>query len=532
VPDHRRLAGLVLVGVLLASVAAACTGGSSKPTASSSAPAGPDGGTLRLGIDRVPSLDPADASPGSQSQLLVADLLFDGLTTVPAGSDGPEPAIAASWKASDDQKTWTFTLRSGATFSNGRAITADDVKYSLERVAKQGEGTVPGIRLEVIAGYAELAAGTAPTIAGIKAVTPSSVEIDLVNPMSVLPTLLAAPSYGIVPKEAVEAASPVFKSAPVGSGPFSYAGSEGDVVKLVRASASSAHLDGIELHEYADVATSYADFTADKLDWSLVPAAKVDDAVTRYGSDAFRPFHAELFYAINVLDPTFADPRFRQAIVKAVDRTALVKALYAGVADPLGGVVPAGVPGHVDDPCGAPCAYNPDEARALLGQAFPAVQVPTVNIDYEDSPDNAAVAGAIEADLNLIGIPTVKRPHPADQYAQFAVSGQQGLFQFGWIGLYDDPDAYLAPLFASGSHDNATGFGNTAFDTAINQARATADATTRVALDRQAEQELLGLAPVVPIAQFRTRAVVSKKVHGLTVSVDGTFAADQVTIDH
>ena len=526
---YRRLAGLVAAGAL----AVACSGGSSKPSASESASRDSrDGGTLRLGIERLASLDPADASPGSQSQLLAADLLFDGLTTVPAGTDVPQPALASKWSASADQKVWTFTLRPDAKFSNGRTITADDVKYSLERVAKQGEATVPGIRLEVITGYAQFVGGSQPAITGIKVLAPGTLEIDLDNPLAVLPALLAAPSYGVVPKEAVEAATPVFKGAPVGSGPFAYAGTEGDVLKLVRATSSSAHLDAVELHEYTDLAASYADFTADKLDWSLVPTAKVDDALGRYGDAAFRPFHAELFYAINALDPTFADPRFRQAIIKAVDRAAIIKAVYPGVADPLGGVVPAGVAGHADDPCGAPCSYSPNEARALLGQAFPDVQVPTVNIDYEDSPDNAAVAGAIESDLNAIGIPTNKRPHAAAEYAQFAVSGQQGLFQFGWIGLYDDPDAYLAPLFLSNSRDNATGFADGAFDSLIAQSRGTADAATRVGLDFQAEQRALGLAPVLPIAQFRTRAVVSKKVHDLNVSVDGTFAAENVTIDH
>ena len=245
---------------------------------------------MRLGIERLASLDPADASPGSQSELLVADLLFDGLTAMPAGADAPQPTVAASWASSDDLKVWTFTLSSDAAFSNGRAITADDVKYSLERVAKQGDTTVPGIRLEVITGYADFVAGTAAAISGIKVLAPDKVEIDLDNPLAMLPTLLAAPSYGIVPKEAVEAASPSFKTAPVGSGPFAYSGTEGDVVKLVRAGASRALLDGVELHEYDDLAAAYTDFGADQLDWSLVPTSKADDALARYGDGGFQPF--------------------------------------------------------------------------------------------------------------------------------------------------------------------------------------------------------------------------------------------------
>ena len=214
--------------------------------------------------------------------------------------------------------------------------------------------------------------------------------------------------------------------------------------------------------------------------------------------------------------------------MQSIDRAALVKAVYPSVADPLAGVVPAGVAGHLDDPCGDPCTYDPDAAKQLLAQVYPDGAVPTVNIDYEDGTDSAAVAGALAADLNAVGIPTATRPHPADQYPQFAVSGQQGLFQLGWIGLYDDADAYLAPLFATGSRDNATGFTDGAFDQLVNQARATAGAADRAALEQHAEQRLLSLAPVVPIAQFRTRAVVSDRVHDLAVSLDGTLDAERV----
>src|SRR5439155_6718435 len=96
------------------------------------------GGTLRLGIERPESLDPAAISPGSQSELLVADLLFDGLTHVDDTAVVATPAIASAWTADADQKSWQFTLRPGARFSNGRTVTATDVKYSLERVSKKG----------------------------------------------------------------------------------------------------------------------------------------------------------------------------------------------------------------------------------------------------------------------------------------------------------------------------------------------------------------------------------------------------------
>lgn len=526
----RRLAVALLVIALLA----ACSD-SKKPGGSANSSVGTGkpvvGGTLRVGIERPKTLDPAQVSPGSQSELLVADLLFDGLTRLGDKAVAASPAIAKSWTPSTDQKSWQFTLRSDARFSNGRAITATDVKYTLERVAKLGETSLAALRIDQITGFTPFATGAVPELAGVRLVDDHTVAIDLDTPVAILPELLSAPEFGVVPKEAVEAVTPPFASAPVTSGPFSYAGAQGDIVKLIRATQGGAYLDAIELHEYDSqgVDKSYEDFIAGHLDWSVVPDDRAEDAVQRFGADGFRPFDAELFYAFNLLDPTFADVRFRQAIVKAIDRAAIVKAVYPGIADPLNGVVPAGVAGHVDDPCGDPCKFDPDAARALLAAAFPEGNIPAFNLDYYTGAKEEAVAGTIIASLAAVGITVTPRPKSdPEEYFLFAVSGQQQLFRFGTIGAYASPDPYLTPLFLSGSHDNATGFTVPAIDQLLQSARATADPTTRQQLYQQAEQQIMALAPIVPIAQFRTKSVVARRVRDLVVTVNGTFAGDKV----
>lgn len=526
----RRALALALVAVL---TVAACTD-DKKPGSSGSGSTGSDqpkvGGTLRVGIERPKTLDPALISRRSPSELLAADLLFDGLTSMEEDATSASPAIAKSWTPTADQKSWQFVLRDDAVFSNGRAITATDVKYSLERVAKLGETSLAALRIDQITGSTAFASGAAADLAGVRVVDAHTVAIDLDTPLAVLPELLSAPEFGIVPKEAVEAPSPAFATAPVSSGPFSYAGVQGDVVKLVRATQGSAYLDAIELHEYdtANTDKAYSDFVAGQLDWSIVPNDRAEDAAQRFGVKGLRPFDAELFYAFNLLDPVFADVRFRQAIVKAVDRNAIVKAVYAGIADPLGGLVPEGIAGHVDDPCGDPCKFDPDGARALLAQAFPDGTIPTFNIDYVPGTGEDAVANTIVADLAAVGVTATPRPHTPDEYPTFAVSGQQQLFRIGSIGLDPSPDSYLTPLFLTGSRDNVTGFTDAPTDTLLSTARSTADVGARLKLYQQAETGILALAPIVPIAQFHTNTVVADDVHDLTVMVDGTFAGDKV----
>jgi ABC-type transport system substrate-binding protein len=506
----------VAAGVAAVLLLVACTDSKSPGATSSSASDGPrHGGTLRIGIERPASLDPAAASPGSQSELLMADLLFDGLTSMAPGASEASPAIAESWSHSDDLKSWTFKLRADAHFSNGRRITADDVKYTLDRIKAMGETSVAASRLE--------------PVASATAIDDSTLQVVTSAPLAVLPELLAAPEYGIVPKEAVEAATPAFAQAPAGSGPFAFSGQSGDVVTLVRAAGSPAYLDDVEVHEYdkADLGKARDEFAAGHLDWAVVPGGTAPGVA----APPSVPFDAELFYAFNLLDPTFADARFRQAIVKAVDRSAVVTAAYPGTAIPLGGPVPAGVAGHRDDPCGDPCSHDVGGAKALLAQAFPDGNIPTVNLDYFTGTGEEAVADGIASGLTAVGIPVNKRPLPPDQYDQFVVSGQAGLFRLGTIGVYASADAYLYPLFATGSHDNATGFSAPSVDQLLAAARSTADPAARLQLYLQAETAAMQQVPILPVAQFVTTTLASPRVHDLTLDLHGTFAAEKVWLE-
>jgi ABC-type transport system substrate-binding protein len=520
----------VAAAVLTAALLAACSGSDSGPrqpaerSATTADPGTPvTGGTLRLGLVAPASLEPGKANPGSHSELLIADLLYDGLTTM--GGDGVAlPAIAASWTASPDQKVWWFTLAPGRSFDGGRAITAADVKYSLERVARQGDASFNAARLEDIVGYSAFVSGQAGDLLGLKVLDDHSLEIGLTAPMAMLPTLLAGPTFGIVAKEAVEASG----AMPITSSGLAVQAADAKHVVLERPAAVTGYLDTVELVFFDDEAAAYGALDDGDVDWATVPADQLGDARKKYGDDGIATFHAELFFGLNLQHPKFADLRFRQAIVKAIDRKAIVKAVYADVADPLGALVPAGIVGHVDDACGEPCSYDPARSRQLVTEVFGAIPVTEVFIDYDESATQRSVAGVVEQQLEAVGIPATQRPRPFEEYQRFAASGEQELFAFGWIGLYDSPDAYLSPLFRTGTRDNVTGFSDGAVDLLLASARAQADVAVRADQYRQAEAAILHLAPIVPLAQFRTQVAFAARVHGMTLDSDGTFDLTKV----
>ncbi|MDQ4134222.1 MAG: ABC transporter substrate-binding protein [Actinomycetota bacterium] len=515
---------LVLLAVLLVG---ACSSGTSSDRSANDAPEG----ILRIGVERPQSLDPAQAR--SPSEFLLAEQLFDGLTTFDPVTHQAQPAVAASWESSPDMKAWNFTIRPDAKFGNGRPITADDVKYTLERIARKGSQSPAATQLELIGGFKPFnITGKAANLAGVVVPAPNVVHIAVDQPLAVLPEILGNPMYGIVPREAVEAQapSPPFDVQPVGSGPFVLQSRTETVLHLVPAPDRNVTLRGVDAYMARDPAGSYAAFLRGGLDWAEVPPDQVEPVPEKRGRDTFGPYAAELFYGFNLKNPKFKDQRFRQAIVQAIDREAIVRLVYGGSVRPSSGLVADGVPGYQPNACGDRCAYNPERARQLVAEAFGGKPPPQIQIDFDDNPTQSAVAQAMQANLRDVGIPSALRPHPYGDYLRFALGGQQELFRLGWIGSHPSPDAFLTPLFQSGMSDNITGFSSPPVDQLLSRARAEPDPQKRFATYQEAEKLVMDQVPVLPIAQFQIHTVVSTRVENLNMSILGTFDASQVRL--
>ncbi|MGH9149040.1 MAG: ABC transporter substrate-binding protein, partial [Acidimicrobiales bacterium] len=497
------------------------------------ADAGPPraGGTLRVGIVRVSSLDPAQAR--TVDQLLVADQLFDSLSAYDLATLEPVPSIASRWEASADQRNWTFFLRPDATFSNGRAITGADVKYTLERIAAKGSGSGVTDLLELVSGYRQVNEGRVAQLSGVTVPAPDQVRISLDQPWSVLPAVLGNPAFGIVPRESVEAADPGFATLPAGSGPFMVKGRSAVNIGLARAPGSKALLEAVEFVVYDSVAVSYRAFAEGKLDWSQLPAEQVDPAGAgpnppRGAQRSATPFLAELFYGFNLRNPKYADIRFREAIIRAVNRQAIIAAVYGTTVRPIDGILVEGVPGRVADVCGERCRYDPGRARELVAEAFAGRAVPEVVIDFDDDQPQAAVARALKANLAEVGIPAALRGRSSVAYDLHLTSGDQELFRLGWFGAYPSADAFLPALFAGGSPSNLTGFRLAAVDDKLKAARSERDAGRRQAIYQEVERTIIEQLPVLPIAQFESHAIATRQVRDLAVTANGTFDASRV----
>ena len=269
-----------------------------------------------------------------------------------------------------------------------------------------------------------------------------------------------------MPREAVEAQAPSFAVQPVGSGPFMIRSRTDDLIHLVPA-------PGVE---HAAAGRRLPGPARRRRLLRRLPrrAAGLDGGAGRPGRAGgraptgrvgFRPYLGELFYGFNLKNPKFADIRFREAIVRAIDRDAIVRAIY-GAARPAARRAGArrrpGLPaGGVRGPVRATTRSGPGP---WWREAFGGEPVPEVAIDFDDAGTQRAVAEAMQANLQAVGIPAALRSHPFADYLKFAVSGQQEIFRLGWIGPYPTADAFLTPLFLSGLADNVTGFSSDPVD--------------------------------------------------------------------
>lgn len=516
----RIAAALVLTGAL-----AACSRETDRSPSTTSRPPGEivEGGTLRLGLGGPVQPDPAAANLGSPTDLMVLDLLYDGLTRLGAEGEA-EPALASTWTPDPTFRTWVFTLAPEASFADGRAITSADVIASLEHVARGGDGSLAALRLETITGFRAFVEGTAPQLAGLTAPDPSTVSVALDTAMSILPVILASPQYGIVDVASLEKAKADGDLSRLElSGAWTVRSAKASTLTLARREGRPGHLTAIRVQAHTSAEAAYDAFDKGEEDWAAVPVSRYGDAVDRYGDDAFQRFHAELFFGMRISNPNLANLELRKAIAQAIDRAAIVRAVYPDVAVPLDRVVPKGLPGFDPKRC-ADCGYAHDgeAAQTTVRAAFPDGQVPTVAIDYDESQPQDAMAKIVARDLERAGIPTQLRPKPLEAYKAFVVSGAQELFSFGWIGGYASPDAYLAPLFGSAADDNLTGYRSPNVDAGLAAARANPEQASAARQWSDVERQVLADAVVVPVAQFRTQVVVGTRVQAMVHGIDGS----------
>jgi len=212
---HVRLMAAMAAGVLLLTACGQNTETTSQPVS---------GGTLTIAIkDDLKTLDPAVAY--DTTGWSVERSIFNGLLDYKGFTTELAPDIAEAMPViTNGGKTYTFKIRKGVKFSNGREVTANDFKYSWERMLNpttQGPMT-GGPFWASVSGTSDFYNGKSDHISGIKVVDQNTLEVDLDSPNQSFLNILAMPFGFVIPKEAVDAAGTDFAHKPIGTGAVSY----------------------------------------------------------------------------------------------------------------------------------------------------------------------------------------------------------------------------------------------------------------------------------------------------------------------
>ena len=464
------------------------------------------GDVLRLGLAGPMTLDPAAISPASVSSMILVDLVHDTLTEV--DDEGRAHPGLADFVPNEDRTVWRFTVREGVTFGDGEAVTADDVVTSLDRVRSQGGGSLAAIALE--------------DVTAITAADPRTVEVRLSAPSALLPAVLASPIYGILDRDLL----PTSVGAPLNpSGVHDVEVVAPDRIRLERRRGKGPAT--IDLRLFPDDARAYDAMSAGELDWSPVPVDRLGDAGNAFGLGGLVPFHATVLLGVNPTAEPLVRPALRQAISLAIDRATLTEAVFGPTAQPLQGLVPAGVPGAAGE-CIGLCGPDVERARQLVAEAFPEGEPPPVRMVTDDSATHQAMAGVLTEQLGEVGVELAPANLEPAAYEEVLASRQQQLFLYSTLGVGLTPATHLL-AWQSSSPDNLAGYDQGLVDLAVAAARDEPDLAARLVRWREIETAVLGDVPVVPLAQLRTVAVVRERVRGLQVRADGSIVVTGVT---
>ncbi|MBB6419696.1 peptide/nickel transport system substrate-binding protein [Streptomyces sp. AK010] len=462
------LGGAIGAGALLT----ACGGGGEEPNASATGGSAKPvkGGTLRVGaLGRAGAItrDP-HGSQANESDYLILSLIYDTLT-VPGEKPNTEPRLAASWKASDDLKTWRFTIAKGAKFHDGSPVTAEDVVFSLKRLraTPAGASRLPGIQEKNIS-----AEGTDTVV----------IVSDYAN--AELPLLVRLTTF-VIPQGTTDKN---IAKAP-GTGPFKLDWFRGGNARLVRNDdwyGGDVYLDAIEVKIFESPQAMASALLAGQIDLaSNVGAVAARTAESRKDIRTVRrPNDMAMPIVMRTAGGPFADPKVREALRLAVDREAMVKQVLSGYGTVANDILGTGDPAY--DKSIPQRTRDLAKAKELLKEAKFDTSKTYELYTAEDIAGLAESATLFATQVREAGVKVkVVKQESATFWDKTWLKGD--LYTTYW-GTNDSVVFFASKTMVSESGTNEAGWKDKAFDTAYEKAIGTADASERTALLRELQQ--------------------------------------------
>ena len=481
------------------------------------------------------TLDPALAREETSGSYIRE--IFSGLVTLNQDLQ-VVPDIAEKWKVSKDGTTYTFYLRKGVRFHDGREVKAGDFKYSLERACNpETNSPTAETYLGDIVGVEEMLNGEATEISGVKVINDYTLQITIDAPKAYfLAKLTHSPAF-VVDQTNVEAGDKWWQN-PNGTGPFRFREWQEDELFILEQNdiyyRELTKVKYIVFRLWGGIPMNM--YETDETDVTYVSLSDIERVL-----DPTNPLSKELvtapelslwYIGFNTTKPPFDDVRVRQAFCYAIDKDKVIDVVFKGAVRRADGILPPGMPGYNENLQGL--SLDADRAKELIRESKygDVANLPPITFTAsglgEVSDLNEALIDMWQKNL---GVKVQVRQLEPETYFQVLKEEKDEIYESGWIADYPDPENFLDILFHTGGEENTGEYSNPEVDGLLEQARIEQDVTSRLQLYQQIEQILVNDAACLPIYFGVNYMLVKPYIEGFVLTPMGVLTWKDVSLN-
>ncbi len=461
---------------------------------------------------------------------LISTKIYEGLIEYEGAAMTPVPGLAESWEISDDQLTYTFKLRPDVVWHDGEPFTSEDVKFSIDVIAK---------------GYHSRGRTYFGNVEEIETPDEHTVILHLSAPVPYLIRAFQAGETPLLPRHAFSdeeiaeerVRQAEIMQAPIGTGPFKLQEwNRGSYIILERNEdywkEGKPYLDQVILRVIPDGAARAIAVERGEVDLAPMTALPPPEmqrlgglphlVSSQEGSEGLGPI---MWLEVNLREAPLSDKRVRQAISMAIDRERLVDVIWYGNGQPARGPVVSGNPNHFDASL-EPFPYDPEAAEALLDEAgYPRgdndVRFTLTQNFLPYGEEWVRQAEYIRQQLRGIGIEVTNQSLDMGGWLQRIYTDWDYDFTSNFTHNYSDPTIGVQRAFIStnirqgASFSNSMNYANPHLDDLFHQAAAMPDGPERKAIWDEVQQILREDLPVIFLIEIGYTHIWNERVHGL-----------------
>ena len=471
------------------------------------------------------SLDPALAQGTHESWVL--NHTFEGLMKLDEDGEVAE-GMAEGYELSDDDLTYTFTIRDDVKWSNGDPVTANDFEFSWKRALDPELAADYSFQLFYIKGAEAYNTGEGSRDdVMVTAVDEKTLEVVLEAPTGYFLELTAFYTYFPVNEAVVTENADWANNADthVSNGPFELTEWVHDANIKIRKNdnyydSASINLDGIDFTIIEEASTTWQGYEGDEYDLLVdLPQAVTAEMVAEDNPELqIGKMVGTYYYNLNPEVKPFNNVKVRKALSMAIDRETITTNITQGGQIPAEGVVPFGIMDEdgteYRDKLETAIEFNVDEAKKLFEEGLEeegmtAADMSDIVLLYNTDEGHKKIAQAVQDMWNQnLGFDIQLENVDFNVKLDREKSGDYGVSRAGWVGDYVDPMTFI-DLWWSESAFNDAKYNNPEYDALVAEAKSTADQKVRFEAMRKAENMLMEDMPVIPI-YFYTQPYAQK----------------------